>query len=454
MPCQNTGCNKRALYGSPDDRKPLFCSEHKPATYIHVFHKYCEVSGCTTRASYGDADSKTKKYCATHKALGMIVVNAHYCQHNECNKVATFKVDATDTWFCASHKPDWVMSTDKRCQHEGCTVQPSFGYQSNKPTHCKMHKEPDMMNVKGLKCTISGCNKHATYGNKKTNKKERCAEHANNTMINLCTDVCQTEGCNKFATFGLIVNKPVSCNEHKTPEMSNVKAQECLEMGCERYATWGIIKSKPTHCQTHASESMIPKYKICKHADCKISVTPEYDYCAHHDDENKRRVRVREAQVASFLQQAQMNWTSWNNEIQNGRECGGAYRPDFVFETQTHVVILEVDEHQHAQKGYSCDNRRMVDIFNAYGGTPVYFIRFNPDSYRIGGNRRNRRTDRRLDLLLETLKFGLNNLPLHPLLITRLYYDHQTSLRSHSEVDISRGEFEEKEISDISNSFE
>ena len=143
--------------------------------------------------------------------------------------------------------------------------------------------------------------------------------------------------------------------------------------------------------------------------------------CVEHDSSRTKYGRTREKQVAAKLQEAGFKWTSWNREVEE-TACG-RYRPDFVFDTSTHVVILEVDENQHAYPGYSCDNRRMLDIFGSYGGLPVVFLRFNPDTYKMGGKTKKTELRRRLKELEKELRQALACPPQRSLTIVRLYYD-------------------------------
>ena len=58
--------------------------------------------------------------------------------------------------------------------------------------------------------------------------------------------------------------------------------------------------------------------------------------------------------------------------------CSGR-RPDVFIEQYTHGIVIECDEYQH--KNYSCENKRMMEIFQDIGNRPLVIIRFNPDSY-------------------------------------------------------------------------
>ena len=52
-------------------------------------------------------------------------------------------------------------------------------------------------------------------------------------------------------------------------------------------------------------------------------------------------------------------------------------RPDWFIDMGTHIVVIECDENQHFN--YSCENKRMMELFQDFGNRPIIFIRFNPD---------------------------------------------------------------------------
>jgi hypothetical protein len=57
-------------------------------------------------------------------------------------------------------------------------------------------------------------------------------------------------------------------------------------------------------------------------------------------------------------------------------------RPDVLIDCYTHCVILELDENQHF--GYSCENKRICELFQDLGSRPLVVLRLNPDSYKDG----------------------------------------------------------------------
>ena len=101
--------------------------------------------------------------------------------------------------------------------------------------------------------------------------------------------------------------------------------------------------------------------------------------------------RVREARMAGMLE----SWaakalipkcTSWNrrNPSADPAQCG-IFRPDFVFEWVEGVLILEYDEQMHADRSKRCELVRMAQVSIGYGGRPVFWIRYNPDAFKVAG---------------------------------------------------------------------
>jgi hypothetical protein len=111
-------------------------------------------------------------------------------------------------------------------------------------------------------------------------------------------------------------------------------------------------------------------------------------------------------------------------------------RPDVVIELFTHVVIVECDENQH--RGYSCENKRTMELFQDFGDRPIVFIRFNPDSYRDDSGTRFQgcftpnekgsldvcedEWERRVDSLVSTIQRWLDNVPTREVTEEYLFY--------------------------------
>lgn len=128
------------------------------------------------------------------------------------------------------------------------------------------------------------------------------------------------------------------------------------------------------------------------------------------------------------------------NIVQNKTVSEGCskYRPDFRIECFTHTVIVENDENSHSHKGYSCENKRMMSIFQDLGNRPLIFIRFNPDAYMDGAvkikgcfrlNQQNKLVvdeetfNKRFEELLKEINCSINSVPEKEVHVKYLFYN-------------------------------
>ena len=134
-------------------------------------------------------------------------------------------------------------------------------------------------------------------------------------------------------------------------------------------------------------------------------------------------------------------------EFEDERPCASSGRkPDVLIDMGEWVVVVEVDEGQHKQDSYksTCENKRIMQIFDDMGRRPTVFIRFNPDNYvdaagikvsspwtvdgRTGSalhvsadNRSVWQT--RLEALASAMERAMSNRPEQDVSIVKLYYD-------------------------------
>ncbi len=106
----------------------------------------------------------------------------------------------------------------------------------------------------------------------------------------------------------------------------------------------------------------------------------------------------------------------------------------------THVVITECDENQH--RDTSCENKRIMELFQDFGNRPIVFIRFNPDSYinekfekvlssfkmhktlDVPMIREQKEWSDRLNVLKETINKWIIDIPNRELTCEYLFYDY------------------------------
>jgi hypothetical protein len=87
---------------------------------------------------------------------------------------------------------------------------------------------------------------------------------------------------------------------------------------------------------------------------------------------------VKERFIVNYLKDKYSKYTWTHNKTISS--CI-KYRPDLLLDLGTHVVIIEIDEHQHNTNLYKeCDLKRTMDIL-AEIARPVIMLRINPDNY-------------------------------------------------------------------------
>jgi hypothetical protein len=266
-----------------------------------------------------------------------------------------------------------------------------------------------MSNVTAKKCIHEGCDTLPAY-NFPGLPKIYCATHRKEGMINVLCTFCQYEGCSKQAVFNILSEKKGAfCSQHKSIDMVNVIDKKC------------------SMCPTHANRNL-PKKGYCYR--CFIYTFPEEKVSQHF--------KVKEQHVREFIQQKfeQYN-TIFDKTIHGG--CSKR-RPDAFIDMLVYSIIIEVDEGQHEQ--YSCENKRMMELFQDLGHRPIVFIRFNPDKYINSENEKvdscfkyhkqsgvpvikNKKIwNNRLQELKNKISYHIANIPDKEITVEYLYYDH------------------------------
>jgi hypothetical protein len=111
----------------------------------------------------------------------------------------------------------------------------------------------------------------------------------------------------------------------------------------------------------------------------------KYDYlcsgCYYYTNPNSvltRNHKSKENQIISDLNKEFNNIIIQDKTILNG--CSKR-RPDGLIKLNDYNIIIEIDENQH--NDYSCENKRLMEIFKELGNSPLTIIRFNPDAYKL-----------------------------------------------------------------------
>ena len=274
------------------------------------------------------------------------------------------------------------------------------------------------------KCKQTKCNKFALYGNEMHNP-ELCWKHKTDDMIKVGW-MCE---CGKNAKYGIKPWKPIYCRSCKPDEYIDVCRKFCKTRQCMNYATYGLRK-KITACEQHKTNRMILLDKYQCHLCRSTSINKKYEkYCArcfyyiNPQDERCRSIMNKEFAFINAIKQ------EFKNMVSN-KTIGGGFsnrRPDGLIKLDTYSIIIEIDEFKHSR--YSCENKRIMEIFQDLKNKPLIVIRLNPDSYHRksafnkNGSIIKKEFDIRLNALVETIHNSMNNKPDKDITEIKLFFD-------------------------------
>ena len=171
--------------------------------------------------------------------------------------------------------------------------------------------------------------------------------------------------------------------------------KKCVIDDCISLAIYGIYKQY--HCDEHREDgeyNLVERLCKCGRIDILNREGVCVSFCSYEKEDQimKRHIKKKEELIGKLLER-EFPELVFTRDKTVDTMCSMA-RPDFMYDFHTHVIVIEVDENQHS--GYvSCGNtvdermrterRRMFGIFQTFGGSPVIFLRYNPDSFRVGG---------------------------------------------------------------------
>lgn len=418
--CEVLGCNKSSCYGVRGELATR-CTSHKLESMIDLKHKSCNIDNCNKRASFG-LENEPVTRCSIHATDAMKTKDKRRCELADCNKSPCYGIEGFPAVRCKSHMETGMINVkSKRCEFIGCRKIPSYGIGS-KRLRCKEHATDEMYPTDKRVCEFPGCKTRSSYGS--NGILSRCRKHILNGMKDMANEICDIEGCNTTASFGSDKDgKEIRCKRHATDEMICVRAKICEFPNCRTRASFGPLFSKPRHCKKHSSYNEYKlRYPKCNFPDCKI--IPCYtdklknypEYCEVHKSKDHINILERKCSLCSLMWYIPEDRTICNDcysftfrRIHKSKEeyigkilvnnsyfpishdkpisnlCS-KYRPDYILDYDSFLVIVEVDENQHKSYNCECEQMRMIQLFQDAGGIPMIFIRYNPDEYinRIG----------------------------------------------------------------------
>ncbi len=404
--CKENDCNVTPTFNVEGETKALYCAKHKKDGMVNVKDKTC--LECIKIPCFNKEGETKALYCATHRKEGMVNVKNKTCL--ECNVLANFNIDGEKKGlYCSKHKKDGMINVkDKTCLE--CMKRPAFNIESeSKALYCATHKKEGMINV--INKTCIDCMKQPAFNVEGETKALYCVTHKKEGMIN-------------------VINK--TCIECKKQPAFNVEGDK-----------------KALYCATHKKKGMIDvKHKTCKTHLCSTRVQEKYDgYCLFcyinlfPDKPVSRNYKTKEYSVVEYVKKnfSELSWRA--DKLVNGG-CSKR-RPDLLLDLGYQIIIIEIDENQHIDYDCTCENKRIMELSQDLGHTPIVFIRFNPDDYEKDGTnitscwgqnkkgicvvKKSKRNEweTRLNILEEHINYWINpsNITNKTIEIIQLFYD-------------------------------
>jgi hypothetical protein len=318
------------------------------------------------------------------------------CKHvndngDRCKKCATYNLEGEKKrLYCGIHKKeDMIYIVSKRCMEEGCKTLPSYNLEGEKKRlYCGIHKKEGMIDIRSKTCMEEGCKKQPSYNLEGEKERLYCATHKKDNMIDVKHKTCIEEGCKTLPSYNLEGEKErLYCATHKKDNMIDVKHKTCIEEGCKTIPTFNIEGKKALYCNEHKKYGMeAVSHKTCLTPLC--DTRPSKDgYCSRcfyytfPDKHQSRNYKSKEIEVTNFIKDNFKDYkVTFDQIISQG--CSKR-RPDIFIELYTHCIIIEVDEDQHLGYDSTCENKRIVELYQDLGYRNLVYIRFNPDKYKI-----------------------------------------------------------------------
>jgi hypothetical protein len=155
--------------------------------------------------------------------------------------------------------------------------------------------------------------------------------------------------------------RPSYCGDHQLDGMMNLVSKRCVQPGCDTLAN-----KKTAVYKGHCMRCFVYNFPGEKAA-CNYKIKEQHVI----DELNAAAIGLPEG-VVPVCDKMVVN------------DCGNSSRrrPDWRVDLLTHCVIVEIDENQHVSYDSTCENKRLMQLFDDLGKRPLVVIRINPDSYR------------------------------------------------------------------------
>ena len=246
-----------------------------------------------------------------------------------------------------------------------------------------------MIDVVNNFCNTDGCCIRACYNYEGKKNGLYCFEHKLEDMINVVDRKCLAGGCKTKPGFNYEgFSTPLFCSVHKLENMVNVRDRRCAYDGCITYPIYNYENEKAgKYCALHRLLDMIDiKNKKCQTEYCYTLGNSRYEgYCQRcyvfkfPFKTISKYIKTKERAISESVQEHFPEVDIVLDKVIQGG-CSRR-RPDILIELYTHAIVVEINEFQHKHGDYSCENKRMMEIFEDLGNRPLVYIMINPDHY-------------------------------------------------------------------------
>ena len=429
--CEKIGCRKQPNFNFEGETKGRFCYDHSEEGMVNIVSKKCEKEGCRKRPSFNFEGEIRGKFCYDHSKEGMICIASRKCEKIGCRKQPSFNFGGElQSKFCYDHSEEGMVNVvSKKCEKEGCRKQPHFNFEGEvRGKFCFKHSKKGMINIIRKKCENDKCRKHPHFNFEEETKGRFCFKHSMKGMMCVTVKKCVFPECKTQAYIGFLFASPSRCDKHRLPNMFNARKlnPKCFHLKCSSPAYYSPpSQTYPTHCQKHAPSNFINLIeKPCKLCTLSYLIPDNQDFCDDCRDFQNPTIRhAKELRIKTILSSSKISILSHDQVPDNS--CSKR-KPDFIIDCTHFFIILEVDENQHKSYPCECEVGRMIQLHQDFGGTPLVFIRYNPDSYHdhLGkltkGSNQNPKRERRLITLIAKLQ---RRTEVPPLSAYYLFYD-------------------------------
>ena len=205
--------------------------------------------------------------------------------------------------------------------------------------------------------------------------------------VSLCIHKERKYRCKKCIGSGICIhgNEKVVCVECEGSQICIHKKQKryCIECRGNSICIHDKAKTRCKICDVS---------DLCKSDWCETRGNGKFDgYCLNcyvhlfPDNPICRNYKTKEKAVVDFTKEVYPDFT-WvtDKKVQDG--CSKR-RPDLLLDLGHRIIIIEVDENQHKAYDETCENKRLMELWQDVYHRPIVFIKFNPDSYEEDGEK-------------------------------------------------------------------